>query len=799
MTTRSVNGGCAKHVGRIGALAVALGIGAAIANSPGIATADTGESDSSSHSSHSSASKSDHSDKRSKSKRRTQKPVASDTKTSTSSDDGSTTSGTKSTTKRQRPTLSDHIDRAAKAVQSVTKSEPATGTADAEKAPTSETSEKPEKSAARDTLPQAVSRTLSDTADRIAERTKEVTRRAADHRTTATPAVTPQRRLLTHTPTAEPATPVAKREAPEAGQQPAVEPVISLKQAPTLTPVRALQHAAVPTAEARPAPTPTEPPTPARVVTQIVSSLFSVDGLGSHAANTPATPPHNVGLWAVLGWARRESQKSLLGDTQARTLQTVPTAATVTSEPSSPLATEDQLAAEQQISQIVDTPVVQLAKGVLKVVWYAQALKNFSAVGGPDAANLAQLDAAAEEYANQSATEFLLLNSNNPKLLLQVNPPHSWYGQDAGGTRVWYDNPDTVYRFTGVNAASEYVIKGHINPGTDPTDTNFSVLTGITGDTAANLSGKDLVVDENGDFTITVSSKPAGPDDVNHLQLPSNATILTTRNTMSDWNSQEPMTLSIERVSGPPESLFGQIGGFAIPGIGPAVVDNPTLLNVVSSIPAFDEAPLLLSSTETALLMMVTGISGENTYMSVATTDPVTGELREPNTLSEPAHNASFLANQLQSAGYFQLDDDEAMIVTVDPGTATYFSVPVYNDWTITDNYWDQQTSLNNGQAIQNLDENGNPDGTYTVVISKNDPQVANWVSTGGLNQGTISMRFQGVDPDSPDVPTVHTQVVPLDQVRDYVQDNQDSYDREQQINDRQDGYNNRYAPYTQV
>ena len=38
--------------------------------------------------------------------------------------------------------------------------------------------------------------------------------------------------------------------------------------------------------------------------------------------------------------------------------------------------------------------------------------------------------------------------------------------------------------------------------------------------------------------------------------------------------------------------------------------------------------------------------------------------------------------------------------------------VPVTNDWTITDNYWDQQTSLNISQAKQNRD------GTYTIVIS---------------------------------------------------------------------------------
>ena len=135
----------------------------------------------------------------------------------------------------------------------------------------------------------------------------------------------------------------------------------------------------------------------------------------------------------------------------------------------------------------------------------------------------------------------------------------------------------------------------------------------------------------------------------------------------------------------------------------------------------------------------------ESKYIAVATNDPTTGERRQPNVLTNPTRNAEFLATQMQSAGYFQLDDDQALVVTIDPGNAGYFVVPVTNDWTITDNYWDQQTSLNNraGQALPN------PDGTYTIVISPRDPDVWNWVSTGGLNQGTISIRFQDLDPNS--------------------------------------------------
>ncbi|NBP86683.1 MAG: hypothetical protein EBU54_16460, partial [Mycobacteriaceae bacterium] len=192
---------------------------------------------------------------------------------------------------------------------------------------------------------------------------------------------------------------------------------------------------------------------------------------------------------------------------------------------------------------------------------------------------------------------------------------------------------------------------------------------------------------------------------------------------------------------------------------------------------------------------LLLGISGENQYMRVATTDPDSGQLRAPNTLSDPDRNAQFLSTQLQSAGYFQLDDDQALVVTVDPGDARYFNLPVTDDWTITGDYWNEQTSLNMDQAI------ADPDGRYTIVVSPTDPGVANWVSTGGLNQGTISMRFQ--DFILGDRTTkVQTQVVPIDQLATVLPPTTvyvTPAERQAQIARRQLGYSARYAPYPQA
>ena len=122
--------------------------------------------------------------------------------------------------------------------------------------------------------------------------------------------------------------------------------------------------------------------------------------------------------------------------------------------------------------------------------------------------------------------------------------------------------------------------------------------------------------------------------------------------------------------------------------------------------------------------------------------------------------------------------------------------MPITDDWTITGNYWDEQTSLNIDQAV------ANPDGTYTFVISPTDAAVWNWISTGGLNQGTISIRFQDIDWTVEDTPTVATRVVPLAELATvlpettlYVTEAQ----RAEQISQRQLSYARRWAPYPQA
>ena len=466
---------------------------------------------------------------------------------------------------------------------------------------------------------------------------------------------------------------------------------------------------------------------------------------------------------------------------------------TLSSRPTRPAATRAAAASTRTAMNTAATLPVTLMKFVLRQGFLAAANKQFALVGGPDAANLAALDNAVNEYALASAFSEQILNPMDPAVVTQVAAPHSWYGLDVGGSRLLYDNPDTIYRFIPVNKTSEYVLTGRIFDGI-PADTTFSVLEGTSGKTSSILTLKDLDVSADGSFVITVSGEAATPGQTNHLQLTSSSTLIAARNTLGDWAAEEPMELDVHRVSGPPNSLFAQLGGFVL--LGSLVNDNPLLASLASLIPPLGiaEAPLV-RGTLTALLMIARGANQEAKYMALATTDPNTGALRPPNVMTQPASNAEFLANQLQSNGYFQLAANEALVLTIDPASAGFFNVPIYNDWTTTDDYWNQQTSLNNDQAVVN------PDGTYTLVVSPTDPGVANWVSTGGLNQGTISMRFQNVSAPEQDPPTVRSEVVSIDQLGTVLPGTTVYFtpdERAAQLAARQFGYNKRYAPYPQ-
>ena len=246
------------------------------------------------------------------------------------------------------------------------------------------------------------------------------------------------------------------------------------------------------------------------------------------ATSGPIAPVQPPTLWAMLAWVRREighiAVRAAPAATPAAGLQAVELSQSLSAPAVSPLGTPEQLEAEKIAARTVNTLPVKLMKLVLRHSFLHTARQQFP--DGPDAENLAALNNAVDEYAMAAAFQQQLLNPMAPTVITQVAPPHTWYGMDVGGSRILYDNPDTIYRFMSVNASSSYVITGRFDdyPNGVPADVSFSVLEGLSGTTSSILTADDLEIGPDGTFRITVSGRPAAPGE-DHLQLTSSPTI----------------------------------------------------------------------------------------------------------------------------------------------------------------------------------------------------------------------------------------------------------------------------------
>lgn len=282
--------------------------------------------------------------------------------------------------------------------------------------------------------------------------------------------------------------------------------------------------------------------------------------------------------------------------------------------------------------------------------------------------------------------------------------------------RAGLENPDNIYRSMMVDSRYSYVITGK---KTNSFGLYFQLVSGDQGDgslfeTLGSLSEEDLKTDPDGNFRITLNGAPDGAPGENHIQLKPGSKIIYVRDTMPEWSSMVPASLSLERIGGDP----------VVPLANPAaevarrIVSNTTFwmgyVDRLSAIPA--------------------------------------------NTMRSPAPAAVGLPGQVNVFGRFDLDPDQAMIVTVDAADAPYFVIQVANNLFTSINYWDHTSSLNNTQA------QANPDGSITFVIADKDPGVANWLDPAGVETGLIFARWQGLaNGVVPPAPTVR--IVPTAQV----------------------------------
>jgi hypothetical protein len=269
-------------------------------------------------------------------------------------------------------------------------------------------------------------------------------------------------------------------------------------------------------------------------------------------------------------------------------------------------------------------------------------------------------------------------------------------------TKMGLDNPDTLYFHAWLRDDAEYVVTGRRG---STADLSFQVLDGEY--SPANVPGSltafdDREIDIAGDGSFEVRFGP-GLSGRNAFPLAPGAAMLIVREVFSDWASEEPGLLRIHRAD--------RLG----------VAPRPLTLDTMTK--RYGVAGKILVGRLHTFLNFT-----ERFYLKL----PV-------NTLTPPRLTPGGLATQYSSVGHYDLDDDQAMVITVPASDAPYQGIQLGSMWYVSLDYINHQTSLTAPQA--RID----PDGMIRYVVSERDPGVANWLERTGHRRGYVQLRWQRV------------------------------------------------------
>jgi uncharacterized protein DUF1214 len=293
--------------------------------------------------------------------------------------------------------------------------------------------------------------------------------------------------------------------------------------------------------------------------------------------------------------------------------------------------------------------------------------------------------------------------------------------------RLGYNNPDNLYFVARVSGTGTYRITGRRGSSVGLLVLALDELPGNGADsgvTTAYLTGDDLEVDADGSYSIELSATQ--PAHGSWLPLSPETDNLLVRFTFQDWSRERPGSMDISRLD-PPETRPFEMTD--------------------------DDAATILDDAARSIVLQAAFYRDYGTGLNAL----------PPNTMLAPreARGAGVHATQWNASGRFELESDEALIVTVnDAPQARYSDIMLSDQWLNTFEFITHQVSLNRAQT------RADDDGRLRFVVSAQDPGVPNWLDTTGQRRGVLFARWQ----DCSSALTDHQpelQVVDLGSVRD--------------------------------
>jgi len=251
--------------------------------------------------------------------------------------------------------------------------------------------------------------------------------------------------------------------------------------------------------------------------------------------------------------------------------------------------------------------------------------------------------------------------------------------------------PDCLYTRAALRGGESYRLFG--NRGT-ARYVGLQTMNGIA--STANALVDELEVGDDGEFEVVLSAdEHAG----NWMRIEGDAPTLTVRHFFYDWDAEAPSRLRIER-------------------LGEPVAVSPTA-------PAADVAV-------SRQLVALGDFVHDNLQFFLQF-----GAAAPPNGFLPPIDRTAMgaAAENKPVIGRWELGNDEALVLEVEPPEGVYWSYSLGNPWWETIHYGRHQSSLNAHQAAVDAD------GVVRVVLCSRDPGVANWLDTAGFSNGAMILR----------------------------------------------------------
>ena len=280
--------------------------------------------------------------------------------------------------------------------------------------------------------------------------------------------------------------------------------------------------------------------------------------------------------------------------------------------------------------------------------------------------------------------------------------------------KIIHENPDNLYLGARVDGRLVYRLWGKLGTARWM---SFNVHAGAFGaggrGTAEVLDARSLALGPDRSFELILGGEREGH--TNWMPLPADAGALIVRQTFGDRATERPSELSIERLGAGERQA-----PLAPEKVGQALATTPALLRALVGM-------ALSWSDELA--------KTKNRFSEVMPS--AAAVFRDPNIHFH--------------AAYFELAEDEVLVVEARPPRCDYWMFVLSNHWLETLDYTRHRITLNTHTAKLE------PDGTVKLMVAARDPGHANWLDTAGHARGTIGVRWVG--PDVSDViPDAHVE-----------------------------------------